>query len=60
MLHLCGREDLQPKVLNEAKNEIKHQYLSAAKAKQVLGWAPHWDLDAGLRETIAWYREHLS
>lgn len=60
MLNLCGREDLQPKVLNEAKNEIKHQYLSATKAKKVLGWTPHWDLDAGLRETIAWYREHLS
>lgn len=60
ILNLCGREDLQPKVLNEAKNEIKHQYLSATKAKKLLGWAPRWDLDAGLRETIAWYREHLS
>ena len=59
ILSLCGREDLQPKVLNAANNEIKHQYLSATKAKKLLGWAPLWDLDAGLRETIVWYREHL-
>ncbi|MGD8377320.1 MAG: NAD-dependent epimerase/dehydratase family protein [Acidobacteriota bacterium] len=27
------------------------------KMKQVLGWAPEVSLEAGLRETVAWYRE---
>ena len=53
------REALPPLVLNETKNEIKHQYLSAAKARQMLGWNPCWTLDEALDETIAWYREHL-
>ncbi len=51
--------DLTPDVRNEASNEIRHQYLSAAKARQVLGWTPLFTLDAGLRRTIAWYRDFL-
>ena len=44
---------------NEATNEIKHQYLSAAKAKSTLGWKPLFTIDEGLDRTIAWYRDHL-
>lgn len=51
--------DLTPDIRGEASNEIKHQYLSAAKARQVLGWAPLFTLDAGLQRTIAWYRAFL-
>lgn len=47
--------DLEPDIRNEASNEIRHQYLSAAKARQVLNWAPLFTLDEGLRRTIAWY-----
>ena len=57
ILQLMGREDLEPIVLNEAKSEIKHQYLSAEKAKRVLGWKVKYSLDEGLKETIDWYRE---
>src|SRR5205823_921509 len=31
---------LVPEVLNEALNEIHQQYLSAAKARKMLGWQP--------------------
>lgn len=51
--------DLEPEVHNEAVNEIPHQYLSAAKAREVLGWKALFTLDEGLRQTIAWYREFL-
>jgi CDP-glucose 4,6-dehydratase len=46
-----------PDIRNEAANEIRHQYLSAAKAGEVLGWKPLFTLDEGLRATIAWYQE---
>src|ERR1700692_4009783 len=39
---------LEPDVRNEATNEIRRQYLSAAKARQVLQWRPHFTLDEGL------------
>ena len=51
--------DLEPEIRNEAINEIQHQYLSAAKAREVLGWKPLYTLDEGLQQTIAWYREFL-
>jgi CDP-glucose 4,6-dehydratase len=50
---------LEPDVRNEASNEIRHQYLSAAKARRMLGWEPLYTLDAGLRRTVDWYRDYL-
>lgn len=59
ILHLMQSE-LEPDVRNEASHEILHQYLSASKARRVLGWSPRFDLDEGLQRTIGWYREFLS
>jgi CDP-glucose 4,6-dehydratase len=52
--------NLQPDVRNEVSNEIRHQYLSAAKVREVLGWQPLYNLDDGLNRTIMWYREFLA
>ena len=51
--------DLEPDVLNEARNEIRHQYLSAEKARQTLDWKPLFTLEEGLERTIKWYRQFL-
>jgi CDP-glucose 4,6-dehydratase len=59
ILALMGRADLEPVILGEATNEIPHQFLASAKARAMLGWQPGWTLDAGLNETIAWYRAWL-
>lgn len=56
---LMGRTDLEPVILNEARAEIKSQYLDSTKAKQVLNWTAHYNLEEGLRETIAWYKQFL-
>jgi CDP-glucose 4,6-dehydratase len=50
---------LRPQVLNQASHEIRHQYLSAERARTVLNWKPDFTLDAGLEHTVAWYREFL-
>lgn len=52
--------DLQPDIRGQASNEIRHQYLSAAKAREKLDWAPLFDLDTGLRRTIDWYAGFLT
>lgn len=51
--------DLAPDIRNEATNEIRHQYLSAEKARRELAWRPLFTLDEGLRKTIRWYEEFL-
>lgn len=51
--------DLAPVIQNHASNEIRDQYLSAEKARRMLGWSPRFDLAEGLRRTIAWYEEYL-
>lgn len=48
-----------PSIKGEASNEIRHQYLSGAKARRLLGWEPCYSLDEGLKRTIAWYRDFL-
>ena len=50
---------LRPEILNQASNEIRHQFLSAEKARTVLNWRPEFPLDEGLDRTIAWYRDFL-
>lgn len=58
ILELMGSR-LAPDVRNEARDEIGQQVLSAEKARRVLGWSPAFSLEAGLRQTIAWYSEAL-
>jgi CDP-glucose 4,6-dehydratase len=53
------KSHLKPLVLNEASNEIKDQFLSAEKAKRVLRWAPSYQVDDALSETITWYRDYF-
>jgi CDP-glucose 4,6-dehydratase len=50
---------LEPEIRNEATNEIRCQYLSAEKARNLLGWKPLFTLEEGLRHTIDWYRDFL-
>ncbi|MFM6450245.1 MAG: GDP-mannose 4,6-dehydratase [Planktothrix sp.] len=59
ILALMNKDDLQPLILNQAKNEIKHQYLSANKARELLNWYPQYSLEEGLKETIKWYQHFL-
>ena len=59
LARLMGREDLPPVILDQAKAEIRDQYLSSEKAHRVLSWQPRCGFEEGLRETIAWYRDFL-
>lgn len=51
---------LRPEIRSEACYEIRHQYLSAAKARELLGWEPLFTLEEGLGRTIQWYQNYLN
>jgi len=53
------KSDLTPDIRNEVSNEIRHQYLSAEKARRELGWRPKFNLADGLRNTIDWYKDYF-
>jgi len=57
---LMGREDLEPVILDQARAEIRDQYLDSSKAINRLDWSFRFSLDEGLRETIEWYTRFLS
>ncbi len=48
------------KILNQAKYEIKCQYLSSQKARKILNWKPKYSLEEGLKKTINWYRDYFN
>lgn len=56
ILNACGRADLEPLILNEARYEIRDQYLDSSKARTRLGWKPAYSLPDALAETVEWYR----
>ncbi len=55
LCRLMKRDDLQPVILNQAKGEIRDQYLSSEKARRLLGWTCSYTFEQGLSETIDWY-----
>jgi CDP-glucose 4,6-dehydratase len=59
ILRLMG-SDLEPLVLDEVREEIVRQYLSARKAREKLGWRPAYTLEKALADTIDWYRTFVS
>lgn len=59
ILEVLQRTDLKPVILNNAKAEIRDQYLDASKARRILGWSTRYTVREGLEHTVAWYRKYL-
>ncbi len=38
--------------------DIRHSYASIRQAESMLGYRPQVDVREGLRETVAWFKEH--
>jgi CDP-glucose 4,6-dehydratase len=51
---------LEPEIIGGGTGEIRNQYLSAAKARKLLGWKPLFTLEEGMRRTIEWYTSFLA
>lgn len=58
ILSLMG-SPLEPKIMATATNEIPHQYLSARKAHEMLGWCSRYSFDEALLKTVDWYQDFL-
>ncbi|MFZ4521204.1 MAG: NAD-dependent 4,6-dehydratase LegB [Bacteroidales bacterium] len=50
-IHIEGSDER----LRPAKSEVERLWAENRKAKELLGWQPEFNLESGLRETIAWF-----
>ncbi len=54
------QSSMEPEIRNHAKNEIRYQCLNAAKAREMLGWSPMFNLEQALVRTIDWYKQFFA
>ncbi|MET0728831.1 MAG: sugar dehydratase, partial [Acidimicrobiales bacterium] len=52
-------QEVEPKILGEASDEIQEQHLDATRAREELGWRAAVDLDAGMEHAAEWYSRLL-
>ena len=60
IIDISGKSHIKPIILGEGKNEIKEQYLSCSKSKNMLGWDYKYSLDIGLKKTYQWYKHFFN
>lgn len=53
------KSSVRPKILNQAFNEVRDQYLSSEKARKLLKWEPIFTIQEGLIKTIDWYKDYF-
>jgi CDP-glucose 4,6-dehydratase len=57
MIKVADRPDIEPSITCQSQNR-EHVWLANDRAKRILGWEQQVSLEDGLRETLAWLREH--
>lgn len=53
---IIGKQ-VEYKIVNNQKNEIPEQSLNFEKAKNILDWKSKYNLEQGVLETFAWYKQ---
>jgi nucleoside-diphosphate-sugar epimerase len=59
LLNTISGQAVEPIFAPSRVGDIRHSYSDISRAKDVLGYRPTVDLAEGLRETFAWYRDHM-
>jgi dTDP-glucose 4,6-dehydratase len=60
VLKLTGKPAELKKIVADRPGHDRRYLLDSSKIRRELGWAPEVEWDAGLAETVAWYRENRS
>lgn len=54
-LGVCKEPEFGP----DRAGDIKHSNADISKAKEMLGYAPEWDFERGIKAAIEWYKNNL-
>lgn len=60
MCELLGRSDLKPVYAPERAGDVKHSLADLTRTRQMIGYEPIVDFRAGLKDTLAWYRQVMA
>jgi len=60
ILHLLNRPEALIRMVKDRPGHDRRYALDCSKLKQNLGWAPRWDFDHGLAQTIQWYGSNIA
>ena len=55
IVELCGK-NLEPIFIDNDRNDIKHRFPDVSKMRKLIEFKPRYNLEKGLKETIAWYQ----
>jgi len=55
IIELCGK-DLKPGYMENHREDIKHRFPDVSKMIELIEFRPRYNLEKGLKETIAWYQ----
>ena len=55
IIGLCGK-DLQPVFIGNSRIDVRHRFPDISKMRSIIGFRPKYNLEAGLKETINWYK----
>ena len=59
IIDLCGKKgEIKPVHVGARIGEVKRLIADATKAKKLLGWAPKYRLEEGLKDFIQWYKNY--
>lgn len=58
-IRAAGGSDLEPVHTAPRHGDVRHSLADITRASEMLGYAPGFDIDSGIRETVKWYTESV-
>lgn len=55
LIEMMSKEDIPTIYAEPRVGDVKRNYSDTSKARRMLGWAPKWDLNDGLSETVNYF-----
>lgn len=56
---ILNKDEIEPVYKAPRPGDVRHSLADTSRARKLLGFNPHYDIESGLRKTIEWYKNTL-